>query len=224
MCARFTLTEKDARKVAAELGALLRPEHAALWRPRYNVAPTDVHWAVRSRADGKELVPARWTYGADKDAASIVNARSETAARLGLFKHAFAKRRCLVPADGFFEWTGARDARRPLWYHPRAAGLVLFAGLYEEREPAELGFTILTVPANVLIAPVHDRMPALLTPQEAEEWLAPTTTPERLALLLAPAPDDRLVATPVSRRVNSVANDDAECLAPAAPPPQLSLL
>jgi putative SOS response-associated peptidase YedK len=154
-----------------------------------------------------------------KRAAQQINARAETVARMPAFREALKSRRCVVPADGFFEWVGARDARRPLWFHRPDGGLLLFAGLYESWQPSpdawQRTFTIMTTSSNSLMAPVHDRMPVVLTGEDVDEWLHPRQEDVReLQRLLRPPPDDLLLATPVSPRVNSVKNDDPECLVP----------
>jgi putative SOS response-associated peptidase YedK len=198
----MTLTQPDLSKVAEELSASLRPEDALLYRPRYNVAPSDPHWVVLATAAGRQLVPARWGFGERM----LINVRSESAPRRGALGRAFAEQRCAVPADGFFEWTGPKSARRPLWFHRPDGGLLYLAGLWEE-SPAGRRFTVLTTDANQLVSAYHDRMPALLSPKAAGEWLA-RAAPE----LLAPAPPDSLIVKRVSQTVNSVKNDDASVL------------
>lgn len=230
MCGRFTLTRKDFRQLAAELDAVFDEQAAKLYRPRYNVAPTDQHWIIRTKREERQLLPATWglinSWAADaRGAARQINARSESAPTRPAFRDAFESRRCAVPADGFFEWLGAKQARRPLWFHAPDGGLILFAGLYESwQNPADQQwrrtFTILTTSANGTVEPVHDRMPVILPPERLDDWLhVPSQDAaayaNSLRPLLAPAPDGALVATEVSRRVNAVANDDEACLAPA---------
>ena len=123
-----------------------------------------------------------------------------------------------MPADGFYEWQGGRAERRPLWFHDPTGKHLTFAGLAAERH-GSLAFVILTTAANDLVRPVHDRMPALLSPDAAEAWLA-----RGEASLLVPAPNDSLVAREVSSRVNAVANDGPELLDPRAPQRQLTFL
>lgn len=230
MCGRFTLTKTQFNELAEMLGAEADPEYASLYRPRYNIAPTDMHWVVRQRHEQRELLPATWglvnSWSKDaKGAFKQINCRAETALARPAFRDAFERRRCIVPADGFFEWTGQKDARRPIWFHPADGELFLFAGMYETWvDPAASGrqrtFTILTTDANEAVAPVHDRMPVILPAERADEWLfVPSRDPaahaKGLLTLMAPAPAHALVATAVSPRVSSVANDDAACLAPA---------
>jgi len=230
MCGRFTLTRTDFPALAAELDAAFDESAAALYRPRYNIAPTDQHWIVRERQEQRQLLPAKWglvnSWAHDaKGAARQINARSDSALTRPAFREAFEKRRCAVPADGFFEWTGAKEARRPIWFHAPDGGLMLFAGLYESwRDPKTEAwmrtFTILTTDANKTVEPVHDRMPVILSADRIDDWLhRPVRNAESYAeglrALLTPAADDVLIATEVSRRVNAVANDDEACLAPA---------
>ncbi len=228
MCGRFTLTRRDFEQLAAELGAEVRAEDAALFRPRYNIAPTDQHWVLRQKYEQRQLLPAKWglvnSWAADaKGAFKQINARAETALKRPAFRDAFIERRCVVPADGFFEWIGAKEARRPVWFHAPDDGLLLFAGLYEswhdpQSDAWQRTFTILTTDANGVVASVHDRMPVIVPPERVEEWLFipaqnKQSRAQDLLALMRPAGDGVLVATEVSRRVNSVANDDADCLA-----------
>lgn len=221
MCGRFTLTYDDPELLARELGA---PSDALRgYRPRYNIAPTDPHWIVRTRFEDRELLPAKWglinhwmTHR--KQAFKNINARAETVQRLSSFREAFKRRRCVVPADGFFEWTGPKDSRQPIWFHRADGGLILFAGLYETWRPTpderERTFTIITTTPNSLLEPIHDRMPVILEDDAVDDWLYVRQSSSSLMDLLFPAKDGVLVATPVSARVNSVKNDDPECLAP----------
>ena len=222
MCGRFTLTYREKERLAFELGVDIEELERGNYRPRYNIAPTDQHWIVRQRREDRELLPAKWglvnSWAKDaRRAASQINARAETLEKSSAFRDAFENRRCVVPADGFFEWTGSKDARRPIWFHRPEGGLVLFAGLYESWQPSpgewERTFTIITTRPNSLLASVHDRMPVILEDEAVEEWLLTGDAEvERPASLLVPAPEDLLIGTPVSARVNSVKNDDPECL------------
>ena len=217
MCGRMTLTVPDLREVAALLEAQLAPEDAALYRPRWNAAPTDQHWLLQ--ADGR-LLPARWGFASATGL--LINARAETAGRLAAFRDAFAHRRVVVLADGFYEWAGPKSDRRPIWFHPRAGGLLYLAGLSEEGKDGKPCFVVLTTDARGPVAAAHDRMPVLLPREQLRDWLE---RPE--SGLLVPAPEEILLGTEVSTRVNSVANDDASLLEPAKKPPpprQLTLI
>jgi putative SOS response-associated peptidase YedK len=220
MCGRFTLTRRDGNSLAGELG--VPPESLAGWRPRYNIAPLQLHFVVAAEFERRKAIPARWglvnRWAKDAGQASkCINARCETLESRPAFRDAFRKRRCVIPADGFFEWTGPKSARRPLWFHREDGGLLLFAGLHEAWQASpgqwETTFTIITTSANAAIAPYHDRMPVILGDSAADEWIDPTG-PDPLALkhLLAPAPDDLLAARAVSPKVNSSKIDSPELL------------
>ncbi|MEX0785267.1 MAG: SOS response-associated peptidase [Dehalococcoidia bacterium] len=225
MCGRFTLTRQEAAELAAELGVPI--ESLPAYRPRYNIAPTDDHWIVRTKYEDRELLPAKWglvnSWAKDaRRAAAQINARAETLTTRSAFKEAFAKRRCVVPADGFFEWVGPKNARQPVWFHRPDRGLILFAGLYEYWQQGAddwlRSFTIVTTDANATVEPIHDRMPVILSDEAADVWMLPGARPEDALDLLVPAPEDALIATRVSPRANSVKNDDAGVLEAVANP------
>ena len=221
MCGRFTLTRRDPAQLALELGVLA--DALKDYRPRYNIAPADPHWIVRMKYEDREVLPARWglvnSWARDnKRAAQQINARAETLESRAAFKGAFRERRCVIPADGFFEWVGPKNARQPIWFHRPDRGLLLFAGLYEywSGSPGqwERTFTIVTTDANKVVEPVHDRMPVILTDDAIDGWMLPRQNSADLKQLLVPAPDALLAATPVSLRANSVKNDDPDVLEP----------
>lgn len=220
MCGRFTITGDDAQAIAEGLGVPL--EQLQWYRPRYNVAPTDEHFILRMEHERRFVERAKWGlvnwWARDaRDAAKRINARAETIDRLAPFREPFEKRRCAVPTDGFFEWTGPKNDRRPLWYHRPDGGLLLLAGLWDEWQPRpheyEKTFTIITTDANALIAPVHDRMPVVLLPDDVDAWIDPQNHDlEGLKKLLRPVPAEFLVARPVSPKLNSVKYDEREGL------------
>ena len=215
MCGRFTMTDEQLEPLARDLGVPV--ESLPHTRPRFNIAPTDEHFIVRVKAEQAELLPARWglvnSWAKDgKRAAQQINARAETLATRAGFRQAFESRRCIVPADGFYEWTGPKEDRQPLWFHRPEGGLVYFAGLYESWSPKpgewQRTFTIVTTGANDLLARYHDRMPVILTPDAADEWMDPKNThTDRLRHLLVPAAPGVLAARPVSKKVNNVRYD-----------------
>jgi len=215
--------------LAAELG--VGGDSFVDYRPRYNLAPTQMHYVVRIKFENREVLPARWglvnSWAEDAAMASRnINARSETVETRRTFREAFIERRCVVPADGFFEWTGPKTARQPTWFHREDSNLLLFAGLYERWQPSpsqwETTFTILTTDANSVLRNYHDRMPVILADRDADDWMDPRA-PDPLALkkLLVPAPADLLIATPVSPGVNNVDNDSPDLLKAAG---QMSLI
>ncbi len=219
MCGRFTLT-RSAAEVAAHFGLEPLPELA----PRFNVAPTQQVPIVRVRSSGERVLePRRWglvpSWAKDPSVgARMINARVESAATRPAFRDALRLRRCLVPADGFYEWQGRAGRRRP--HHLTLPGSELFAiaGLYERwlgpgGEAVE-SFTLLTRPANGAVATLHDRMPVIVDPGGYAAWLGRAASDP--TKLLAALPQERglaLLARPVSARVNDVRNDDPDCLA-----------
>jgi putative SOS response-associated peptidase YedK len=145
-------------------------------------------------------------------ASQCINAKAEMLEQRATFREAFQQRRCVVPADGFYEWTGPKGKRQPLWSHPRAGDLMLFAGLHESWYPEpnkpEVTFTIVTCSANEVIGEIHDRMPMILNERAAEDWMNPREEdPLSLKRLLVPAPSELLVMQPASPLANSVKNE-----------------
>ncbi|MGH2626785.1 MAG: SOS response-associated peptidase [Anaerolineales bacterium] len=225
MCGRFTMTTADAALLEQQLGLPMDSIQEAWpeFRPRYNIAPTDAHFVVRLR--GEQWAPLGATWGLlspwsrdNKRAASQINAKSETLDESRVFREPFQKRRCVVPADGFFEWTGPKAARQPIWYHRPEGGLIMLAGLYDWWKPAkdadwQATFTIITTEPNELIRPIHDRMPVILAGESADRWLDPNEKDAAtLKGLLAPAADGLLAARWVSPKANSVKKDLPEVL------------
>ena len=217
MCGRFTL--RASTKEIAEHFAL--PLLGDL-QPRYNIAPTQAIAVVRNGVPSSELTLLRWGLvpSWSKDPSSgplLINARSETVATKPAFRQAFRQRRCLIPADGFYEWRRVGRTKQPLHFSRHDGGLLAFAGLWECWHAADgsalESCTILTTQANTLVQPVHERMPVILDPRDYAIWLAPTRTqPTDLQQLLVPSPDDLLRVVPVSSYVNSPKHDDARCL------------
>jgi putative SOS response-associated peptidase YedK len=216
MCGRMTLTTDDLAEVARQLDAQLDLSSGAEYHPRYNIAPTDPHWVVIPRGEGRVLTPARWGLRTARNPA-VITVRSETAARR--FRQAMAERRCLIPADGFYEWTGSAGQRRPIWFHAPDGRILTMAGFYELDKDGRPCFTILTTEPAPEIAPIHDRMPVVLPWEATSAWLA--LGPSEL---LVPTPPGFLVGTPANQRVNSVQHDDPSCLDPPDDKGQLDLL
>lgn len=226
------MTYADADLLAEELGvpADSVPEY---YGPRYNIAPMQKHLILQMDNETRELLPARWglvnSWAKDnKNAAKQINARAETVAARPAYRAAFKHRRCIIPADGFYEWSGDKKARMPFRFHRPDGKLLLFAGLTErwEREPGqwEQTFTIITTTANKLMSSLHDRMPVILDDRDADLWMFKTTPAEQLTKLLVPAAEDVLMMDAASPLVNKVANDGPELLgrAPGEEPPSSS--
>jgi len=220
MCGRYTLTT-PADELAAEIGA----EVPAGYQPRFNVAPQQPVLVLGLDASGRRrLAFLRWGlvpwWARPEDARSgPINARAETVASRPAFRDAFRSRRCLIVADGFYEWKREGRTRIPFRFRPPGGGLLTFAGLWERWDGAgEPLYTcaIVTTAASADIAPIHDRMPAILGPAVRERWIDPDADAgSLLALLGAGAGPARLDACEVSRLVNNVANDSPECIRPA---------
>ncbi len=219
MCGRFT--QAAPGEVIAELFEL--PEVPSL-APRYNIAPTQDVAVVRTAANGRrELALLHWglvpSWAKDRSIGSrMINARAESAAEKPAFRAALRARRCLVVADGFYEWQRLGARKQPYFISFRDRRPFAFAGLWErwhgEGGAALDSCAILTTTPNDVVAPVHDRMPVILAPEEYGTWIAADARdPGRLAPLLRPHPADGMCAYPVGLRVNSPANDDASCIA-----------
>ncbi len=199
------------------------------FRPRYNVAPTDRVTAVLQREDGRAVERIRWGLipaWAKKasDGARMINARAETVASSPAFRTAFARRRCIVPADGFYEWDRGGGTRQPYLLRPPGDGVLAMAGLWSVWKDPATGLwvpsaAVITTEANGTVGRIHDRMPVLLPRDAWTMWLDPTT-PDAAELLglLVPAPDDVLAMVPVSKAVNSVRNDAPDLVVPIASP------
>jgi len=224
MCGRFLLKTSPA-EIAEHFALQSVPE----LEPRYNVAPTQDVPIVRARATGtRELVSARWglvPFGGPGPGIGplLINARSETADQKAPFRMCWGHRRCLVPADGFYEWRKLDGLRQP-YLIDLGGDLFSFAGLWDEwrSEAGEplLSFTILTTEASPRIAPIHDRMPVLLQPGRYDAWLNPG---DGLVSLLRPFTGAGLRLTPVAPFVNSVKHDGPECIRVAPEPLELDL-
>jgi putative SOS response-associated peptidase YedK len=221
MCGRFTLTA--VRETLKQVFPLFDLADLA---PRYNIAPTQLVLAVRLTPgeDAQELAELRWglvpSWADDpKIGNRMINARAETAASLPAFRSAFRRRRCLVAADGFYEWQKLDKRTKQPYYFRLAGGRPFaFAGLWEHWEKdGEVidSCTLLTTQANELVKPVHERMPVMLAPADFERWLDPRRqTYDDLEALLRPFPAEQMTAYAVGSHVNNSRHDDAECIAP----------
>jgi putative SOS response-associated peptidase YedK len=194
--------------------------------PRYNVAPTDHIPIVRLGRDGeREIVLARWGlvpfWMKEMPKAPHINARAETVKSKPMFREAFAKRRCLIPATGFFEWQKRPDGKQPYRITRKDLEPFAFAGMWEfARIGGEeiVSACIIVCDANDLVAPLHDRMPVILEPADYDAWLDPATPVDKAKALLKPCSAEQLSAYPVSRIVGSPKNDVPECIKAIADP------
>ncbi len=222
MCGRFTLTNPSPRRLASRFdldGAFEIDE-----RPRFNIAPTDPVLAIRRGEAAKNqagrlrwgLLPGAWAQVTGQR--PLINARAETVATQPAFKEAFEHRRCLIPADGFYEWRKDANGKRPIWFSPPERELFAFAGIWAtlERVGAEpvTSCALITCSPNETVRPVHDRMPVVLERSAEASWLAPDAGVDDLLGLLAPAPEDALEAREVGDAVNDVREDGPHLLEP----------
>lgn len=222
MCGRFTL-RTPANLIIEQFGARLESDSPTRWKPRYNVAPTQECPVLRG--PDRQLDKLRWGlvpfWAQDLRAgARMINARSETVATKPAFRSAFKTRRCLVPADGYFEWIRVGKKKQPYWIRMKDQRPFLMAGLWEswrpkgdtEAEPVET-FTVLTTSSNELTQEIHDRMPVILYPNDYDRWLDPKLqNAEELQHLFEPHDSSAMRLDPVNDRVNSVRNDDEACV------------
>lgn len=247
MCGRFTLrTPLTVLIEHFDLDAR-GDRQLPLFEARYNIAPTQEVFVVRADPTTNTrsgamlrwgLIPAWATADKLGSGPPLINARSETLAEKPTFRTAFRKRRCLIPADGFYEWqqsvTGAKGKKQPFYIHRPDDEPFAFAGLWErwaakEAEPspnsskargiADRGSlciescTIVTTAANRMMSELHERMPVILAPNDYAAWLDPSVEDTNsLQHMLAPCGEDELIAEPVSTHVNKVANDDLRCI------------
>ena len=230
MCGRYRLSRRK-QIIAEHFDALSDGDD---WMPRYNIAPTQPVAVVRQHPSEptRHLAQMRWGLipSWSKHAtgsARMINARSESVSALPAFQDAFRQRRCLIPADGFYEWQGRGANKQPYCFEVDEGALFAFAGLWDRWKAASgewiRSCTILTTTPNAVTATVHDRMPVILRPTDYDLWLDPgMTDPAMVADLLKPFDANAMRSYPVGNRVNSVVNDDEECAKPIAlsTPPQ----
>jgi putative SOS response-associated peptidase YedK len=218
MCGRFA--QKSPR---AKITKKFKVEEVPPLAERYNVAPTQAVLAIREASGGREATLLKWglvpRWAKDPGIGNkLINARSETVTEKPSFREAFSRRRCLVPVDGFFEWSRRGDRKRPFYFHMRDGEPFAIAGLWERWEgeggPLE-SCTLLTTEANELLAPYHDRMPVIVGPDDYEAWLdADARRSELLTPLLRPYPQGEMSAYAVSALVNSPSHDGPRCVEP----------
>ncbi len=225
MCGRFAIN--TSKSALLELYRLMGMDRFEDFAPRFNIAPTQELFAVRQGAAGRELVKLRWglipAWAKDASmAAKLINARSETVAVKPTFRDAFKKRRCLVPATGFYEWERSGRKKIPYLFGMRDGRLLSFAGLWERWQSPEgkdvETCSLLTTGTNELMAPIHDRTPVIIPPEHFDRWLdVDANAPETLAALLHPFPADAMVCCRVSERVNNARNEGPDLIRSVQP-------
>ena len=220
MCGRYTQKEK--------FGNLLKLLHVARMpqlKPRYNIAPSQMVASIRQAPENghRECVMLKWglipSWAKDASVGNkMINARGETVVEKPSFRKPFLFQRCLVLADGFYEWKREREGKQPYYIRFHDHRPFVFAGLWErwaKTEPAIETCTVITTSPNSLMEPIYQRMPVILDPQAYEMWLDPSIhEPRFLTPLLTPFPSEEMEAYPVSTLVNSPYNDRPECIAP----------
>jgi putative SOS response-associated peptidase YedK len=220
MCTRFVLEQTRIRALLAALGLDADGTETTGPVDRHNIAPGTALAALSTspaNPAGLSAFHPRWGFfPAASDSPPLANARAETLAQKPAFRDAFRRRRCLVPATGFYEWEKRGRARLPWLFRLRDDTPFAFAALWENTPDDEARAVIITTAPNALMAPIHHRMPALLaTPEACRAWLDPRANETMLATLLAPVDAAAMTATPVSPRMNRADFDSPECVAPA---------
>jgi putative SOS response-associated peptidase YedK len=225
MCGRYRLSRR--KQLVEEYFDTVSDEPD--WTPRYNIAPTQPVPVIRQhpKEPVRQLSLMKWglipSWSKDSSgAARMINARSETASTKPAFRDALKSRRCLIPADGFYEWKRDGKTKQPFCFEVNQGQLFAFAGLWDRwKDPSGNWIntcSILTTTPNAVTSAVHDRMPVILDPDSYDLWLDPGMTKvEAVSDLLRPCDASRMRSYPVSTRVNHVANDDAECSRPVEP-------
>lgn len=230
MCARYTL----ARELAEVVRMIVCVNLLKAYSPRYNIAPNQYAPVLVREEGATELRMLRWglvpAWAKDEKVGSkLINARMETVMEQPSFRHAWRSRRCLIPADGFYEWLSTPSGKIPHRFTMKDRQPFCFAGLWERWQPTTASqqelfaaapesvpldtFTIMTTRANALVATLHDRMPVILAPQDFELWLDPASRSQKLAAILCPFDPDKMSCTQVSAFVNSSRVEGPECLA-----------
>lgn len=234
MCGRF-VSKSDPEEIARYFAVDTLAERLVeeQQEPNYNVAPTTDVLVVHEDGEERRLDRFRWGlvpfWAKDPSVGNrMINARAETLTTKNAYKRALERRRCIIPADGFYEWkvVPGRRAKQPYFIHRRDGDPLAFAGLWERWRPKDgegevetlRSCTIVTGPANEVVAPIHDRMPVVLPPSAWDTWLDPEVDDlELLTGLLVPAPAELFVAHPVSTAVNNVRNRGPELVEPVDP-------
>ena len=219
MCGRYTVSNPD--DILAELAS---GGDGSTLAARYNVAPRQIAPVVVAGEDGsRQVVSMRWglipNWTKDPDnSLPVINARAETVAEKALFRESLRRRRCVVAADGFYEWQRLARGKQPFLLRLEGGAPFGFAGLWDRCRSAAgevlETFTILTTVANELVEPIHNRMPVILGRQDREDWLACGAEQQGLRRVCEPCEASSMEVIPVSRYVNNISHDSLECLRP----------
>ena len=214
MCGRFTL--RSPGRIDFDLKRYAPP---SLFAPRFNIAPSQAVLTVMSDGGERTLIPARWGLipSWSKEPKGIINARSETLNEKPSFSESFERRRCLIPADGFYEWENSRKSRQPYYFQMKDEELFYFAGIWDQWRRGDESITscaIITTTPNELLETIHDRMPVILPAETHPAWFARDIRPTALLSLLNPFPATVMKSHPVSRQVNHVQAEDAMLVEP----------
>ncbi len=219
MCGRYVLTSP-----IQALNDLFGTHGLPNLGPNYNVAPTQAIPIIREEQSGRQIRFARWglipSWAKEINPRPLINARAETITEKASFKNSFKRRRCLIPADGFYEWQTRGDgSKQPFLIHAANNDPIAMAGIWDNWMGTDGGevesVAIITTSANKTLKSLHHRMPVIINPGEFETWLShsPDDRDDK-SDMLKPAPDDLLTAHPVSMRVNRIANDDPDLIKP----------
>ncbi|MGH2961724.1 MAG: SOS response-associated peptidase [Solirubrobacterales bacterium] len=219
MCGRYTLANANPDVLKARFGIDILSDFDE--RPRFNIAPTDPVLGIRTGAGRRReagrlrwgLLPGEW---ANDGARPLINARAETIAEQPAFRDSFLHRRCLIPADGFYEWRASEIGKQPVWISRADEAPFAFAGIWatlDDREDAVHSCAFVTCEPNELVRPIHDRMPVILTPDAEGSWIG-EGEPDALMDVLRPCDPAELAVREVSDAVNDVREDGPHLLAP----------
>jgi len=194
--------------------------------PRFNIAPSQKVLAVTETEEGRELTTLDWGLipSWSKEPAGIINARAETLEERHSFAESFLRRRCLIPADGFYEWKKRGKERLPYYFQLKDEEVFAFAGIWDTWRGSGVKVTscaIVTTTPNEILSSIHDRMPVMLQPESHDAWLDSRTPVEELKRMLNPYPAEEMKSYPVSPDVNHPANDDEHLVEPVEEPPEL---
>lgn len=210
------MLNSDPADIAAEFSLAAKP----VLKPRYNIAPSQPVLTIRNIDRERAAAEARWglvpSWSKDRKIGNrLINARAETVASKPAFRAAYRRRRCLVPADGYYEWRAQSDAKQPFFIYATGGTCFAIAGLWEHwQQDDEVieSCTLITCEANQRLSGVHGRMPVVIGQDDYNLWLDDEADPAALGNLLQPAPESRFTMHAVSTRVNSPRNDSIECI------------